>query len=176
MSLGGNCAVTYHLNRLKLRHEAYPFDWCKIKLPKLIKAFKEDFKEYDKLSIKKFSEAHEDTFLIENLYGNFAHEVSKRDEFDNFRESLLRRIDRIRKVDNPIFVRLETFNFKNEKVYKEYLHELCRILDTKYQNYTMIVISKFNPFHKKIKWISYSSYSSDWKNSEIDWESILKIK
>ena len=65
------------LNRLKLRHEAYPFDWCKIKLPKLIKAFKEDFKEYDKLSIKKFSEAHEDTFLIENLYGNFAHEVSK---------------------------------------------------------------------------------------------------
>ena len=75
VSLGGNCAVTYHLNRLKLRHEAYPFDWCKIKLPKLIKAFKEDFKEYDKLSIKKFSEAHEDTFLIENLYGNFAHEV-----------------------------------------------------------------------------------------------------
>ena len=77
-------------------------------------------------------------------------------------------------MDNPIFVRLENIN--KDKQYKEYLNELCRIFDTKYQNYTMLVISKFNPFHKKIKWISYSSYSSDWKNSEIDWESILKIK
>ena len=30
VSLGGNCSVAYQLNKLQLRYNSYPFDWCKI--------------------------------------------------------------------------------------------------------------------------------------------------
>ena len=35
ISLGSNCSVTYQLNKLGLRMQAYPFDWVKISLNQL---------------------------------------------------------------------------------------------------------------------------------------------
>ena len=81
ISLGGNCSVAYHLNDFALRDEAYPFDWCDIKINQLIKVLDDNFKDYNNLKIKKLSENHlnekeKSTYILNNDYNiKFAHEV-----------------------------------------------------------------------------------------------------
>ena len=36
ISLGGNCSITYQLNKYKLRNFLSPFDWSKITINQLI--------------------------------------------------------------------------------------------------------------------------------------------
>ncbi len=75
ISLGGNCAPTYHLDRLGLRTCAYPFDWSKVNLSQLIQVLENDFAGYSDIVSSKYSDPHS-SLLISNSYGiKFAHEV-----------------------------------------------------------------------------------------------------
>lgn len=171
VSLGGNCSVTYQLKKLNLRNQAYPFDWTNIKLPQIINVFNENFNNYNKLELKKFSTNH-NSYIVQNKYGKFAHEVLEKQDLVNFELKLERRIERIQNIKNPTFVRIETFNFKNNYIYTEYWIKLCKIFDKLYDNYSIILLSKYNPKISKINWY-YSDFNSDWKCNHINWYKFL---
>ena len=172
ISLGSNCSVTCQLNRYNLRNKAYPFDWSEIKMNKLIEIFNNDCKDIDKINIHKFSKYHDNTFIVKNRYMKFAHEVIDKNDIKTFQNSLLNRVNRLYNIKNPVFVRIETFNYHNDAVYTRYWHTMINILDKIYEHYHIILISKINPNIDKIKWYSYD-FSSDWKNNHIDWKGIF---
>ena len=58
ISLGGNCAPTYHLERLGIRTCAYPFDWAKVNLNQLIQVLENDFAGYSDIVSSKYSDPH----------------------------------------------------------------------------------------------------------------------
>ena len=174
VSLGGNCAVTYQLNKLKLRNKAYPFDWSQIKINKIIDAFESNFNNFTKVSVEKYSENHQ-SYLVSNPYGKFAHEVLRDKDITSFTSQLERRIVRLKEIKNPTFVRIETYNFKDITSYQNYWIKLCKIFDTMYDNYQIILISKFNPKLDKIKWYHYNSFDSDWTNDKLNWFNIFNL-
>ena len=111
ISLGGNCSITYQLNKYNLRNEAFPseklsntlyycpseklsntlyycpLDWAKIKINQLINVLENNFDNYaESLQIKKFSDSHQ-SYIITNDYSiQFAHEVVNIDEMNTFKE------------------------------------------------------------------------------------------
>lgn len=172
VSLGGNCSVTYQLNKLKLRNKAFPFDWCKIKLTNIIKAFESSFHEFEVITQGTYSENHS-SFVVRNKYGIFAHEVIKDGDYGVCTHNLIRRMNRLRSIENPIFIRIETFNIKCIDTYKTYWKKLLILLDSYYSHYQIILISKWNPDLENIRWISYPYFDSDWKNNRIDWWKIF---
>ena len=65
ISLGGNCSITYQLNKYNLRQEAYPFDWAKVSINQLITVLENGFKDYcQTIKIMKFSSNHDNTLLL----------------------------------------------------------------------------------------------------------------
>lgn len=173
VSLGGNCSITYQLNKLKLRNKAYPFDWSKNKLNQVINVLKNDFKDYEKITISKYSDLH-NSYIVKNKYVSFAHEVLNSHENNLiFETKLLRRIERFKEIKNPIFVRIELNSYKNKKIYIDYWIELIDILKSYFTNFKIILISSINPKLKEIKWIKYDTFTSDWKNNHLDWFNIL---
>jgi hypothetical protein len=172
VSLGGNCAVTYHLIKHNKRFSAYPFDWSKISLYQLISVLENNFSGYsDELFIKKLSTMHLDnldrpTLMIMNRYNiTFAHEILDKQDLIGFSQSLERRIQRFRELDNPIFIRLETFSIKDLTIYDK----LITILDKWFVQYEFILISKEKPDNNKINWIQLDDYSPNWKYENVDW-------
>jgi hypothetical protein len=156
ISLGTTCAVAYNLNKVGLRKESYPFDWCKMNVNKLNKVLENDFKDFNEISIKRISFKHLDinnnpTYLAINKYCiQFAHELLKIEDNDNFKNKLQRRIDRFKELKNKkvIFIIL---NGKKDKINKELL--------TKYvTNYKIIEIN---------------SHNIDWTLSNLNWHNIL---
>jgi hypothetical protein len=85
---------------------------------------------------------------------------------------IIDRINKIKNIENPIFIRIETFNFKCLNVYVKYWKQILILFDNFYKNYQIILISKLNPKLKNIKWFSYN-FDYDWKNNNIDWFNIL---
>ena len=175
VSLGGNCAVTYQLNKSKLRNQAFPFDWSQIKLNQVINAFELNFKDFEKVELQNYSDNH-NSFLVTNHYGKFAHEVIKELDIELFRSQLERRIKRIREIKNPVLIRIETYNYNDNKKYKDYWIKLLDIFD-KYFNgvYKVILISKTNPRLDKINWYNYLSFDSDWTNDKLNWFNIFNL-
>lgn len=176
ISLGGNCAITYHLNQYNLRNHAFPFDWCKITINQLINVLSNNFTHFEHIKIKKLSQNHlkngiDASYLLYNMYNiTFAHEVSKSEEIYNFSNKLVKRIERFKNLINPTFIRLEIFNIKNIEIY----NELIYILDNMFNTYTFILISKNDPNINKIKWIKLDDFSEDWKYNNINWLNILQ--
>lgn len=129
ISLGNTCAITYQLNKLGLRKEAYPFDWCKINLSQLNLVLHNDFKDFSNLTIKKFSPNHQyfieynkkssDTldkngsFILKNPYNIiFAHELYNTNNLSNFKNKLDKRINRFKNLKSSyiIFIILDINN------------------------------------------------------------------
>jgi len=174
ISLGSNCAVTYNLNKYGLRNKAYPFDWCQIKMPQLIKAIDTNYRNFEKVELMKYSDSHS-SYLLQNEYGRFAHEVLKEEDLERFSLQLQRRIERINYIINPVFVRIETFQYNNVKQYIKYWKQLCYKLNERYHgDYKVILISQINPNLPKVKWIKYEEFSSDWRNPQLIWLNIFK--
>lgn len=99
----------------------------------------------------------------------------KKNNILSFTSQLERRIDRLTKINNPTFVRIETYNFKDVNIYRDYWIKLCLIFDKMYDNYQIILISKLNPKLDKIKWYPYTSFDSDWTNDKLDWFNIFNL-
>ena len=179
ISLGSNCSIAYHLDRYKLRTQAFPFDYCKTPIRKLVKVLNNNFEDFENVSIKKKSVNHKliidgeetkiDTFLVKNKYNIiFAHELSK--DIEDFDTKILRRIDRFKKQKNPIFIRIETENLTN---YNNLYHNLIDSLNNYFDEWKLILISKFTFSHDKIININFDDFSKDWKYSHLDWNDIF---
>lgn len=174
--LGGNCSVSYHLKKAGLRNTSYPFDWCQIKLGQIQNVLLNNFHNYSQVAIKKFSENHENSYIITNPYCRFAHEIKKEKHLDEFKEQLERRITRLKHLENPIFIRNETFMFQDKKVYIKYWKNIIKVLDVMYnKKYKIILISKINPELENIKWIKYESKVKGWKKEDLPWNTILQM-
>ena len=194
LSLGGNCAITYQLNKHKLRDKAYPFDWCKIDIKDLIKVLKNNFKDYADVDIycvskkyKKFDNnnnilASESTLFI-NKYCLFAHEIDYKNIFS---ESLERRIERFKKLsfhslnNIPIFIRLElkrpTYDYMNQLI------NLCRELNKYFDKFILklIIHKSFQQYYENyceqycivynVRIYYFNEFSDDWKFDFFDWK------
>ena len=167
VSLGGNCSVTYQLQKRNIRNKAYPFDWSKISYKKLLEVLRNNFEGYSNIYISKFSENHENTFIIKNKYNYFAHEVLHIDRLDKFKEKLERRIKRLDKLDNIIFIRIELDNINDYS-------ELVKELDKKFKNYKLIIISKNKITGEKIINYLLPNYIN-WKYDNFNWDNILYL-
>lgn len=169
--IGGNCAVTYQLNKYNLRKNSYPFDWMKIKINKLKDVFDYNFINYDNLDLFKYSLNH-NSWVYKNKYGSFAHEYINHFDLDEFKQKIIKRINNFNNIKNPVFVRLEISSFKNITLYTKYWIDIIKILKKIHDDFQIILISNINPNLKEIKWYSYN-YSADWKNNQLDWKNIL---
>lgn len=166
--LGGNCAVTYQLNKLGLRKESFPFDWCKIKINKIKEVLENNFRDYDNISIMKYSENH-NSWMMKNDYATFAHEYIKKYNLEEFKEKIKKRKKKLEKVENPIFVRIETYSYKNKEIYDKYWLDIVKNLKIRYKQFKIILINQYNPNIKEIKWYKYKHFCNDWKNNHLDW-------
>jgi hypothetical protein len=185
ISLGSNCSVAYQLNKYDYRYEAYPFDFAKTGLNKLISVLETDFKDYTNIEIIKKSVNHKyidkniitdmASYIVKNYYGiQFAHEIMEKD-IDEFKIKLLRRIERFKKLKNPTFIRIETQKFKRDN-YIIKMEELIKKLEFYFDNFKLIIISDIPIIHEKITWIKLKDYTKDWTYSEIvDWKNLFDL-
>jgi len=174
ISMGGNCSVTYQLKKYELKDKSYPYDWCKIKINKLRDSLNNNFLKYYDVDIYKYSNNHK-SWILKNHYGIFAHEFLVKYNLEMFKESLKERVKNMKEIKNPVFVRLETYSYKNEKKYKEYWDEIIIELNKLYDNYKIILISKINPKKDNIKWYEYKDFSEEWENNHLEWKNILNL-
>lgn len=196
--LGNNCSVAYQMNKLKVRNTAYPFDWCSSTLQKLINVLDNDFDEFiSSISINKKSYNHlplvyldDDntklnidnianidninninySYVLSNKYNlQFAHEVLKNDVND-FKQKLERRINRFKNCINPIFLRLE-----NKKINLENYKKLINTFNKLFNNYKIIVLTtQIIDFEfTKLKFIKINDQFYDWKYNNINWKDII---
>ena len=192
VSLGSNCSVSWWLNKLELRKQAYPFDWLNITIKQLNIILNNKFDEYiDTLKIKCISDKHLDEFgnpsmIITNKYNiRYAHEVLS-DDIDNFKLSLMTRIDRfydLTKFNFIIYVRIELNILKSSYILE--LKELIKNLDSINPNYiiklvihkdsikTLMIDNLDKKILSKIEIYCFDSFSSDWKMNHLDWKTIL---
>jgi len=183
ISLGGNCAPTYHLDRLGLRTCAYPFDWAKIALNQLIQVLENDFVSYSNISVNKFSLAHS-SLLLENSYGiKFAHEVLEDKLVQDFSKSLDRRITRFKNLQTHNFVKFYRIEMGqiNPSQYIKSILKLIDLLEKYSNNFVLrILIHKDQIMgleglddNLRIILEPFDSYSEDWQMNHIDWIKVL---
>ena len=139
----------------------------KISYKKLLEVLRNNFEGYSNIYISKFSKNHENTFIIKNKYNSFAHEVLNVDGLDKFKEKLERRIKRLDKLDNIIFIRIELDNINDYS-------ELVKELDKKFKNYKLIIISKNKITGEKIINYLLPNYIN-WKYDNFNWDNILYL-
>jgi hypothetical protein len=100
--LGTTCTMSYQLNEVGLRKEAFPFDWSKMSVNQLNKVLTDGFDSFNDIKIKKYSDNHPnfdnggDSFIVSNPYNiTFAHEVIDKNSIDEFKKILDKRIKRL---------------------------------------------------------------------------------
>ena len=190
ISLGSNCSVAYQLNKYGLRKTSYPFDWCCLNINQLINVLENDFEDFENFTINnqrlKLSEKHlyinnldinnKPTYIITNKYGvKMAHELCEGGDVDEMKEKIKRRIIRMNNnqrldITNIIFIRIELNNL-TQKNFEEKYTKLIKILDKKYPNFKLIIISKNNRFiiNDNIYFYQLDKFSDDWKMDDLDW-------
>ena len=100
--LGTTCTMSYQLNEVGLRHQAFPFDWAKMSINQLNKVLTNSFESFSDIKVKKWSDNHphletgHGSFIISNSYNiTFAHEVIDKNSVDEFKKTLDKRIERL---------------------------------------------------------------------------------
>lgn len=182
ISLGSNCCVSWWLKEYGLRKFAFPFDWSNITIKQLVLVLENDFINYvDTLEIKFLSDKHLSnegiaSFILSNIYNiKFAHEVLNDKKFDDFKLSLINRIDRFKQIfDFIIYVRIELNIIKSG--YIKEIEELIKLLDLINPKYIIKLIIHKNSIKinlKKVEIHYFDEFSPDWKMTCLDWKSIL---
>lgn len=180
VSLGGNCAVSYHLNKYKLRKNSYPFDWSKLSINQLNIVLKNKFQDYNKVYKYKFSENHklietdlsQLSFIYKNKYNvTFAHELYN--EYECIEYKLQYRIQRFINLEDPIFI---YFHLNNKKIDKSVM-ELYNNLYKYFKDFRLVIICKEklykNEENKNILLFTFNEFNDDWKYDNINWREIL---
>lgn len=165
IGLGSNCSIAYQMKKIGIRRESFPFDWCKIKFRNLLEVFRNNFDNFSKLEVVKFSENHGNSYILKNKYCNFAHEVCNIHELNNFENILEKRIKRLLNKSFVIFVRIELENINDYR-------ELEKELDKYFMNYKLVVISKKKPLGNVIHFELPNFI--DWKFNNFEWNMIFQ--
>lgn len=183
VSLGGNCSISYQLNKHGLRNISFPFDWCNITINQLIEVLSNNFLDFENVKIKKKSLNHldfknnEPSYILVNKYNvKFAHELLDENNINEFIEKIKRRVERFKKLDNCIFIRLELQNLSNIQFEIKY-RKLNKIILEKF-NSKLIIISKninFEDETNNIIFYKFENFSDDWKMNSLDWLNIFNI-
>jgi hypothetical protein len=188
ISLGSNCSIAYQLNKYGLRKTSYPFDWCCLNINQLINVLENDFEDFENFTIKKLSDQHlemdsnKPTYIITNKYGvKMAHELCEGGDVEEMKGKIKRRIIRMKNDEPKIFIRIELNNL-TQKNFEEKYTKLIKILDKKYPNFKLIIISKNNRFiindMQSINYIHFyqlDRFSDDWKMDDLDWFNMLSL-
>ena len=103
VSLGGSCQVAYQLDRLKLRFEAFPFDWLfSTNIEKVIDALENNFQDWmleENLIESEFTQT-EHRRVVDTKYDTviqhaFPQNISLRKAYPDVSEIMHRRVDRL---------------------------------------------------------------------------------
>jgi len=172
ISLGGDCSVCYQLNKLGLRNKSYPFDWCKMSLNNLINIMENDFKDFERVELKRYSQNHK-SYILKNDYVEFAHEVLEKNKIDNFSQRLKIRVERFKRLKNPVFINIENKIIKNKAMYKSKWLKLIKLLRLYFNNFKIILLSNINPEIDEIRFKYYGEKTEDWKKDNINWREII---
>jgi len=161
ISFGSDCAIAYHLSRLGLRTQSYPFDW--ITTPHIVPCLVDRFEHFTEGWIRKkqviapaihdeWQDQDETMIRMTNAYGfTFLHDVGIHTELDTVKEKYTRRIQRFQTVmmDETIQKHVFRMSKKNES-----LDTVCDQL-----GYKNVIVH----------WLPMISGSS-WKKEELNWE------
>jgi hypothetical protein len=170
ISLGEDCAISYHLQLLGLREISLPFDWAIHKdTHKLIQFINDIFADNNSIFFDKnnwkLKPIKNDTHIIEgiNTFSKFRaihtvykceypHEFTEKINWDSFVNKYTRRINRFKELAKSnrkmIFIRGSINNdFKDDL-------ELC--------------LKKYFPNFQDIKYIDYTNY--EWSNDVNGWK------
>ena len=177
--IGNNCSVAYQLKKLNIRYNSYPFDWAKMNIRKLNRVLENDFKDYSKLRIHKFSNNHLDnihnihgTYILKNSYNiNFAHELLDIHDLNKLEFLFEKRINKIINCKNNyiVFVLLNL-----EAIMDSEIELLITNLKKHFNNFKILYISNY-----KIKNNDYiiqyniDNYWTDWKFNHLNWYDII---
>ena len=178
ISLGGNCAIAYHIKKLT-KQPTYPFDWCQITLLQLKEVLEEDFRNFDKVRLVKFSEKHppdtdlqssDGSWILKNSFQvKFAHQVLDRLQLPLFIERLQVRINRFKDLrsgnEELRFLRLETSRWR--PIFDKYLKKILEILSERYEDFRMVLWvqkdSKVLVENKFLEIRYFEEFSEDWR-------------
>lgn len=177
ISLGCSCATAFQIKELNLRNNSFPFDWCKISIKQLNLILQNNFNNFNKLTVKKWSSNHNSYLLLNYYKCIFAHELFLQytsNDLSILENKIYDRIEKFKKCKNPTFIRFE--NTKKKKDYEFQLKLLILNLQKYFNNFKLILIlpknyniTEFNNVHKII---IYDDYDSDWKYNNIEWNLI----
>jgi hypothetical protein len=171
ISVGEDCAISYHLDLLGLREYSLPFDWAIFKdLSKLIKLIEDIFTNNESIFLDqcnwKLKPLSKKTHLLQDgntfskyraihlLYRcEYPHEFTEEIDWETFVKKYTRRINRFKELANSdrkiIFIRGTTNSMLNVN------------LDLK------TCLTKYFPNFQDIKYIDYTKY--EWINSPDGW-------
>lgn len=194
VSLGCNFSINYHLNKLYLSNETYPFDWTMISLNNLIHVLNRDFKWFDTIKSNitnenrivydgKNREINISNIVLENEYGvQWNNELVKYHNLGGFKLVLNQRIKRFFNLKNNfvIFIRIEIGPLTDN--YFEKIKILDNTLNSYFDNdrtkwkLKLILPFKYIDIQKEFQNIEFYWYDKfiDWKMENLNWKQILK--
>lgn len=189
ISLGTTCAAAYQLKNLGLKNNKYPFDWCKSNINKINITLKNNFDEYNKITVNKLSNNHQfhfqkntSSYIVSNKYNiSFAHELFNISDNNiiKFQTELLNRINIFKsKKDNYIvFVLSDFFNNTKSDIICSQLELLITNLKKYFNNFKLLYITNSlidYTFSNNLKIIYTEDIQFvDWMYSNYNWFEIL---
>lgn len=189
ISLGTTCASAYQLKNLGLKNNKYPFDWCKSNINKISMALKNNFDEYNKITVNKLSNNHQfhfqkntSSYIVSNQYNiSFAHELFNISDNNiiKFQDELINHINRFKSKKNNyiVFVLSDFFNNTKSNTICNQLDLLIINLKKHFNNFKLLYITN--------SLIDYTSSNNlkiiytgdiqfvDWMYSNYNWFEIL---
>lgn len=204
ISLGGNCSITYQLNKYKLRKFLSPFDWSKITINQLIKVFEDTLTnnhihKYTNLTIKYKSDkfillydknnqltnnqlTNNQSLVLTNDYGIiFAHEILNKYDLPFYIKEIRNRFNNLLNLKTNIktninFIRIELSHIKQSYIDK--IDKLINILNKLFNYNLILILPNTNLIFKKydnVIYYFYDKFSDDWTMNDLDWNNILNI-
>lgn len=202
ISLGGTCAVAYNIRKFSLHSiRRYPFDWAKMTIKQLNAVLENDFADYEKLELKKFSENHplltEDDYfddlkqsgslILSNPYGiTFAHQIVDKDQISVFSSRLRdEKIIAFKEIGMAGSATLKFIRFETGKIKKGYekeVQQLLKHLANVADNFELILLihedsvidlDLIKENRESIKVVYFDAFDEDWRYHKIDWSLFL---
>ena len=170
VSLGKDCSIAYHLQRLGLRVTSLPFDWLLTKNMvdilenEFIDLFNPKYLKFGKITQnfchidEDFVNDTEEMLRVKNTKYNiqFLHDFKKADDLPIVKEKYERRILRFLTLMRDQNVYKKLFRIGNTKEIED-LEAIFQNLN--FKNYELIHISDFS--------------STTWKREDFDWSSLF---
>lgn len=180
VSLGNNCCIAYQLQKLGLRYDRYPFDWCRYNnADQLIRCLEDGMVEFRKptdsrkvvngvfpIVLRNFGDTDEvSKEILVNSYGmSFPHD--KREDMDGYGYRIVRMFF-LRKVDYVLDCKITDDQIKKVIELLPNLRRLIIVGDVDYTSDDGRVIKI------DISGIKYDHTPDAWKKDHVDWKGVV---